>query len=249
MSTIRTPLVAGNWKMNGDRAMVRELIGSLKESCTPASAVEVVVFPPALLVDETVKAAGSTVAVGLQNVSQHVQGAFTGEISVGMASEAGCTYCLVGHSERRSLYGENNQEVASKFAALKAGNVKPVLCLGETLEQRQAGETEAVVAEQLAAVVDEVGLPAVVDAVIAYEPVWAIGTGKTASPEQAQAVHAFIRQQLGEQGQQTRLLYGGSVNASNAKALFSQPDIDGGLVGGASLDAQEFINVVNAAER
>ena len=249
MSIIRKPLVAGNWKMNGDRAMVRELVGSLKESCTPASAVEVVIFPPALLVGEVVKVAGSAVAVGLQNVSQHTHGAFTGELSVDMARDAGCTYCLVGHSERRSLYGETNQEVASKFAALNAGNVKPVLCLGETLEQREAGETEAVVADQLAAVIDEVGLPAVAAAVIAYEPVWAIGTGKTASPEQAQAVHAFIRRQLGEQGQQTRLLYGGSVNASNAQALFSQPDIDGGLVGGASLDALEFINVVNAAER
>lgn len=249
MNNDRTPLVAANWKMNGDRAMARQLVNALVERVNGGCSAELVVFPPAILVDSVVAAAASCVGVGLQNVSQHSSGAFTGELSVGMAAEAGCRWSLVGHSERRALYGETNLQVAAKFVALQAGGLNPVLCVGETLEQREAGHTEQVVAAQLAAVVQLAGVSAVAAAVIAYEPVWAIGTGVTASPEQAQAVHIFLRQQLGEQGQTTRILYGGSVNASNAKALFSQPDIDGGLVGGASLDAQEFINVVNAAER
>lgn len=249
MSNDRTPLVAANWKMNGDRAMARQLVNALVECVNGGCSAELVVFPPAILVDSVVAAAASCVGVGLQNVSQHSSGAFTGELSVGMAAEAGCRWSLVGHSERRALYGETDLQVAAKFVALQAGGLNPVLCVGETLEQREAGHTEQVVAAQLAAVVQLAGVSAVAAAVIAYEPVWAIGTGVTASPDQAQAVHKFIRQQLGEQGQTTRILYGGSVNASNAKALFSQPDIDGGLVGGASLDAQEFINVVNAAER
>jgi len=249
MNNDRTPLVAANWKMNGDRAMARQLVNALVERVNGGCSAELVVFPPAILVDSVVAAAASCVGVGLQNVSQHSSGAFTGELSVGMAAEAGCRWSLVGHSERRALYGETDLQVAAKFVALQAGGLNPVLCVGETLEQREAGHTEQVVADQLAAVVQLAGVSAVAAAVIAYEPVWAIGTGVTASPDQAQAVHKFIRQQLGEQGQTTRILYGGSVNASNAKALFSQPDIDGGLVGGASLDAQEFINVVNAAER
>jgi len=249
MNNDRTPLVAANWKMNGDRAMARQLVNALVERVNGGCSAELVVFPPAILVDSVVAAAASCVGVGLQNVSQHSSGAFTGELSVGMAAEAGCRWSLVGHSERRALYGETDLQVAAKFVALQAGGLNPVLCVGETLEQREAGHTEQVVAAQLAAVVQLAGVSDVAAAVIAYEPVWAIGTGVTASPDQAQAVHKFIRQQLGEQGQTTRILYGGSVNASNAKALFSQPDIDGGLVGGASLDAQEFINVVNAAER
>ncbi len=248
MSNLRRPLVAGNWKMHGNRAMAQQLVTALRAACQ-GSAVEVAVFPPALLVETAVSAAAQALTVGIQNISQHPQGAFTGELSVAMAQEAGCHWCLVGHSERRALYGESNQDVAAKFAAAQAGGVTPVLCLGETLEQREAGQTEAVVAAQLKAVTDNVGVAAVAAAVIAYEPVWAIGTGKTASPEQAQAVHAFIRAQLGVEGEVTRILYGGSVNAGNARALFSQPDIDGGLVGGASLDAQEFINVVQAAEQ
>ena len=249
MNNDRTPLVAANWKMNGDRAMARQLVNALVERVNGGCSAELVVFPPAILVDSVVAAAASCVGVGLQNVSQHSSGAFTGELSVGMAAEASCRWSLVGHSERRALYGETDLQVAAKFVALQAGGLNPVLCVGETLEQREAGHTEQVVAAQLAAVVQLAGVSDVAAAVIAYEPVWAIGTGVTASPDQAQAVHKFIRQQLGEQGQTTRILYGGSVNASNAKALFSQPDIDGGLVGGASLDAQEFINVVNAAER
>ena len=249
MKYSRTPLVAGNWKMNGDRAMAQQLVASLVQNSTVNSEVEVVIFPPSLLVDTVFTAAHGALAVGLQNISQQAHGAFTGELSVAMAKEAGCRWSLVGHSERRALYGESDAEVADKFAALQAGGITPVFCVGETLAQREAQATQAVVAEQLAAVIAKVGVAALADAVVAYEPVWAIGTGVTASPEQAQAVHAFIRQQLGEAGEKTRILYGGSVNASNAAALFSQPDIDGGLVGGASLDAQEFINVVNAAER
>lgn len=248
MSNSRRPLVAGNWKMNGNRAMAQRLVAELIAGCA-GSAVEVAVFPPALLVDTVVATAAGSLTVGVQNISHYAQGAFTGELSVAMVQDAGCRWSLVGHSERRALYGETNSEVAAKFAAAQAGGIIPVLCVGETLEQREAGHTEAVVGEQLAAVIDKVGAAAVAAAVVAYEPVWAIGTGKTASPEQAQAVHAFIRGQLGEYAQTTRILYGGSVNASNAQALFSQPDIDGGLVGGASLDAQEFINVVQAAEQ
>ena len=208
-----------------------------------------VLFPPSVhlsLVKGAV--AGSGIAVGAQNLSQHDSGAYTGEISGDMLVDQGCDYVLVGHSERRNLFGESSATVAEKFKTAQSSGLIPILCVGETLRQRQQEQTVAVVTAQIKAVIDCVGLHNVCRAVVAYEPVWAIGTGETASPEQAQQVHRAIRNQLGEVGLRTRLLYGGSVKASNAAELFSQPDINGGLVGGASLEAIEFFNIVKQAE-
>ncbi len=196
---------------------------------------------------------GSCVAWGAQNLSQHEQGAYTGEVAPGMLSDFGCRYVIVGHSERRALFHDSDEIVAAKFdAALKVG-LTPILCVGETLAEREAGVTEQVVARQLDAVLRQAGVQGVSKSVVAYEPVWAIGTGKTASPEQAQAVHAFIRQRVAQQdaavAQGLRLLYGGSVKPGNAAELFAMPDIDGGLIGGASLVAEEFVTICRAAQK
>jgi triosephosphate isomerase len=235
---MRHPLVAGNWKMNGDRTSVAELIAGLLDIRCKA---EVAVFPPYVYIPMVGSGlVDSDIAVGGQNVSEHESGAYTGEVSSRMLHDIGCQYVLVGHSERRSFYGETDQQVAEKFAAAKSSAMIPVLCVGETLDQRNQGETLEVIASQIDAVIKHVGLNAVCEAVIAYEPVWAIGTGCTASAEQAQNVHKAIRQQLGELGEKTRILYGGSVKSANAAELFGQPDIDGALVGGASLDVSEF---------
>ena len=187
--------------------------------------------------------AGSSVGVGAQNMSQWSSGAYTGEISGDMLNDMGCHYVLVGHSERRTLFAESSQVVAEKFNAAQQQGLTPILCVGESLQQRQQGQTVKVVTEQITAVIDLVGIESLCKGVIAYEPVWAIGTGEVASPEQAQAVHAEIRSQLGSQGANTRIIYGGSVKSSNAGAIFAQPDIDGGLVGGASLEATEFSKI------
>lgn len=245
---MRKPLVAGNWKMHGSTEMVESLAGSLGQF-KPVSSVEMVVFPPFVYLHTVATAiAGSEISFGAQNLSEHREGAFTGEIAGEMLSDLGCKYVLVGHSERRALYGESNEVVAEKFVAAQCAGLTPVLCVGETLEQRDNGLTNAVIEEQLSAVMERAGLSAVCDAVIAYEPVWAIGTGRTATPEQAQEVHAAIRVQLGEQGEITRILYGGSVKSSNAEELFKQPDVDGGLVGGASLEAKEFLKIAELAD-
>ncbi|MEH6468500.1 MAG: triose-phosphate isomerase [Porticoccus sp.] len=242
---MRHPLVAGNWKMNGDHESIDALIAGLLEMRSEA---EVAIFPPYVYIPVVVaEIEGSDISVGAQNVSEHYSGAFTGEVSGEMLREVGCRYVIVGHSERRSIYGETNQQVAEKFSAAQAGGLIPVLCVGETLEQREQGETLDVIAAQVDAVINSSGLDAVCNAVIAYEPVWAIGTGRTASAEQAQVVHQAIRQQLGDSGTSTRILYGGSVKASNAAELFSQPDVDGALVGGASLDAKEFNEICKLA--
>lgn len=237
----RNRLVAGNWKMHGSRAANQALLDALLAGIAGTSAVECAVcapFPYLQQVSERLK--GSALAWGAQNVSEHEQGAFTGEVSAAMLREFGCRYVIVGHSERRQLYGESDARVAAKFAAAQRAGLTPILCVGETLEEREAGRTEEVVARQLDAVAIDPKAPAV----LAYEPVWAIGTGRNASPEQAQAVHALLRKKLpGEM----RILYGGSVKAANAPALFAMPDIDGGLIGGASLLAQDFIGIVNAA--
>lgn len=241
---MRRPLVAGNWKMHGTQQSVAELVAGLQQS----SNAEVVVFPPYVFISQVAAAlADSEIALGAQNISDQDSGAFTGEISGTMLKEAGCQYSLVGHSERRSLYGETNQRVAEKFVAAQRAGLIPVLCVGETLAQREQNETLQVISAQIQAVVDLAGLDAVCSAIVAYEPVWAIGTGMTASPEQAQEVHRAIRNQLGNSGSETRILYGGSVKAANAAELFSQPDIDGALVGGASLDASEFGAICQAA--
>jgi triosephosphate isomerase len=238
------PLLAGNWKMHGTAESAAQLAADIADGLT-LEAPETVVFPPLVHLPLVIAklAERSGIAVGAQNVSEHAEGAYTGEVSAQMLANLGCRYALVGHSERRTLFGETDQLVAEKFATLQGAGLTPVLCVGETLDQRQQGLTLEVVKSQIDAVVASVGLDNVCRAVVAYEPVWAIGTGETATPEQAQEVHAYIRGQLAEQGRSTRLLYGGSVNADNAAALFAQPDIDGGLVGGASLQAQQFLNI------
>jgi len=249
---MRRPMVAGNWKMHGTRASVAELIEGLGNQVLP-SGVDVAVFPPCLYINQVVEALkGKSILVGAQNAAfEAKQGALTGEISPVQLADAGCTLVLVGHSERRQIMGEGDDVLIRKFAAAQASGLTPVLCVGETLEQREASKTLEVVGHQLDSVIQELGIGAFVNAVIAYEPVWAIGTGLTASPQQAQEVHAAIRAQLAEKNaevaQGVRLLYGGSVKAANAVELFSMPDIDGGLIGGASLNADEFGAICRAA--
>ncbi len=246
--TTRQPLVAGNWKMNGNQALLGEIAGALSGYQGDA---ETVVCPPFPYLAAAQAALPAGVQVGAQNLSDQDEGAFTGEVAGSMLAEVGCRYVIIGHSERRALYGEDDALVAAKFARAQAAGLVPILCVGETLEEREAGKTESVVCGQLLAVVEAVGIAAFADAVVAYEPVWAIGTGKTASPEQAQEVHATLRQTLAgkspEIASSLRLLYGGSVKADNAALLFSQSDIDGGLIGGASLTADSFLAICQAA--
>ena len=242
---MRTPLVAGNWKMHGNRATNRALLDAVLAGIGGLDGVECAVCVPfPYLGDMAGRLAGTKLAWGAQNLSEHAQGAFTGEVSAAMLRDLGCRYALVGHSERRQLYGETDAQVADKFAAVRREGMTPVLCLGETLEEREKGRTEEVVARQLEAVMQKNEQQAFEKAVVAYEPVWAIGTGRTATPEQAQEVHAFLRRKLLPD---TRLLYGGSVKKDNAAALFAMSDIDGGLIGGASLVAADFIGIVQAA--
>lgn len=250
---MRRPLVAGNWKMHGDRALARELAQAARQAATDHDGVELLLLPPLTLLD-TVRAAlaGAPVAIGAQDLSEHAKGAYTGEVSAAMLVEAGCSHVLVGHSERRQYHHEDDALVARKFAAAQAAGLVPVLCVGETRDEREAGHTEAVVGRQLAVVLDTVGVAALAQAVLAYEPVWAIGTGLTASPEQAQAVHAFLRSEVARHdarmASSLRILYGGSVKPDNARGLFAQADIDGGLVGGASLVAADFAALADAAQ-
>jgi triosephosphate isomerase len=239
------PLVAGNWKMHGSRASNQALLRALLDGIAGLPRVECTVcvpFPYLCEVAEQLR--GSAVAWGAQNVSEHPRGAYTGEVSASMLVEFGCQHVIVGHSERRHLFGETDAQVAGKFAAALDARLTPILCVGETLAERDAGRTEKVVARQLDEVLTTTGIEAFSGAVVAYEPVWAIGTGRTATPEQAQAVHAFIRKRI---FQGTRILYGGSVKPENAAAIFAMPDVDGGLIGGASLVAQDFLAIVRAA--
>ncbi len=212
---------------------------------------EIAVCPPFPYLAATKRLLGDAIALGAQNLSEHEKGAFTGEVAAAMLKEVGCGYVIVGHSERRALYGESSALVAKKFVAALGAGLTPILCVGESLTEREAGHTEAVVAEQLDAVLQASGIGSFEGAVVAYEPVWAIGTGKTASPEQAQAVHAFIRARLKAQdariGEEMQILYGGSVKGANATSLFACPDIDGGLIGGAALLADEFVAICRAA--
>jgi triosephosphate isomerase len=252
---MRARLVAGNWKMHGSLPDNAALLEAVKAGAARLSAAHVAVCVPFPYLHQVQQAlAASPVAWGAQNASQHAKGAFTGEVSAPMIREFGCTYVIVGHSERRTLYHEDSAAVAAKFGAVQAAAMTPILCVGETLAQREAGETERVVDEQLSAVLTAHGAMALRNAVVAYEPVWAIGTGRTATPEQAQAVHQAIRARIGAAGgeglaQSVPVLYGGSVKASNAAALFAMPDIDGGLVGGAALVADEFLAICHAADR
>ncbi|MDH4555559.1 triose-phosphate isomerase [Pseudomonas sp. BN417] len=249
---MRRPLVAGNWKMHGTRASVAELIEGLRQLALPAG-VEVAVMPPSLYIDQVIQGLdGNSIVVGAQDCAvDPVQGALTGEIAASQLVDVGCKLVLVGHSERRLILGESDEIVSRKFAAAQSCGLIPVLCVGETQEQREAGKTLEVVGRQLGSVIEELGVGAFAQAVIAYEPVWAIGTGLTASPQQAQEVHAAIRLRLSvenaEVARGVRILYGGSVKAASAADLFGMPDIDGGLVGGASLNADEFGAICRAA--
>lgn len=246
---MRTPLVVGNWKMNGSLSANAALLAGLTQQWQAPSA-EMAVCPPAIYLGQAQQLlAGSSVKLGAQDASGHASGAYTGEHSAAMLQEFGCSFVIIGHSERREYHGETDQAVAEKCQALLAAGLTPIVCVGETLAERESGQTLDVIKRQLAAVTEFVGLETLSGVVIAYEPVWAIGTGLTASPEQAQEVHAFIRQQLASLGDQTRILYGGSVKASNAQELFAMADIDGALVGGASLKAEDFIAIGNAAAK
>lgn len=250
--------------MHGSSEMTADLISGIARKAFEASRIseqrelgyDILVCPPAPYLSQAVTNADSLpIAVGAQNASQFDSGAYTGEIALSMLAEVGCEYVLLGHSERRELFQETNQDVAEKFAACVSQSVKitPLLCIGETLPERQAGTTETVVEAQLDAVIDKVGIAGFANAVIAYEPVWAIGSGETASPEQAQEVHAFIRNKLDKLdsaiAQSLRILYGGSVKPSNADALFAQKDIDGGLIGGASLEIDSFAKICKVVQK
>jgi triosephosphate isomerase len=247
---MRQPMVAGNWKMNGSSDGVKELIDGIQAGVDAANA-EVVVCPPFVYLPAVAGAiSGSAIKLGAQNMCDQDAGAFTGEISGPMLKDTGCEYVIIGHSERRTLYGETDDVCAVKYAAVLKNGLKPIFCIGETLEEREQGTTEQVVARQIDAVLNTAGVATLANAVLAYEPVWAIGTGKTATPEQAQDVHAFIRGKIAEQdagiAEGLRILYGGSMNPGNAAVLRSQPDIDGGLIGGASLKPDDFLAICTA---
>ncbi|MDP7617530.1 MAG: triose-phosphate isomerase [Arenicellales bacterium] len=252
---MRRSLVAGNWKMNGSVVMTDDLLTGLKEGIVQSLPdVDVVVCPPFLYIPLAVQMlAGSTIKVGAQNLDIHKPGAYTGEIAAEMLKEQRCGYVIVGHSERRALYGESSDLVAQKVKAAMAAELKPIVCVGETLEERERGDTGRVVREQLMSVLDLNGVDIFPFAIVAYEPVWAIGTGRSASPDQAQEVHALIRESIAELNpgvaDQTRLLYGGSVKPENAQGIFSSPDIDGGLIGGAALVASDFLAICASMER
>lgn len=248
---MRRPLVAGNWKMNGSKASINTLLEGINNGLEQVKNADVAVCPPFVFIDHVASQISEMdIALGAQNVSQHQEGAYTGEISAKMLLDFSCEYVIVGHSERRTLYGETDEIVAKKFVATIEAGLKPILCVGELLEERENNKTEEVVTRQLNTVLSGAGVKGFENAVIAYEPVWAIGTGKTATPEQAQQVHALIRHLIAEHdvtvADQMRILYGGSVKAANAKELFGMNDIDGGLIGGASLNADEFLAICNA---
>ncbi|MES2405297.1 MAG: triose-phosphate isomerase [Pseudomonadota bacterium] len=247
---MRRKWVGGNWKMHGSRAMASALLGAIVEAKTDT--VDVAVFPPFPYLREACAAcAGSRIGVGGQDLSEHESGAFTGEVSAAMLADTGCRYVLAGHSERRQYHHESNRQIAVKVARALSHDLIPVLCVGETLEEHDAGRTSEIVAGQLAPVIAHCGIAAFKRIVVAYEPVWAIGTGRTASPAQAQEVHALLRSQLARDDARiagsTRIVYGGSVKPGNAAELFAEADIDGGLIGGAALQATDFLSICAAA--
>ena len=251
---MRRKLVVGNWKMHGNLARNKALLEAVLEGVKDLRGADYgVCVPYPYLAQAQSMLQGSNIAWGAQNLSQHEQGAFTGAVAPGMLADFGCRYVIIGHSERRALFHESNEIAAAKFdAAIKFG-MTPIFCVGETLQERENGVTEHVVAKQLEVVLNHAGAESVAKTVIAYEPVWAIGTGKTATPEQAQAVHAFIRQRVaqldGKVAQDLKILYGGSMKPGNAAELMAMPDIDGGLIGGASLVAEEFVAICRAAQQ
>ncbi|AEC16711.1 triose-phosphate isomerase [Gallibacterium anatis] len=250
----RRPLVMGNWKLNGSKAFTKELINGLKAELAGVEGCDVAIAPPVMYLAEAEAAlAGSKIALGSQNVDLKQSGAFTGDISATMLKDFGAKYIIIGHSERRAYHHESDEFIAQKFAVLKEQGLVPVLCIGESEAENEAGKTEEVCARQIDAVLNTLGAEAFLGAVIAYEPIWAIGTGKSATPAQAQAVHAFIRSHIAKKdakvAEQVILQYGGSVNDGNAAELFAMPDIDGALVGGASLKAPAFATIVKAAAK
>ena len=249
---MRDILVAGNWKMNGDAAGNAELVAGILAGMPENDRIKLLVCPPfPYLASTAQQLADSELMLGAQTVSENSAGAFTGETSLSMLKDVGCEFVIVGHSERRSLFGESSADVAAKFKAVIDGGLNPILCVGETLEERESEATERVIGEQMHAVLDLVGVAGLATAVVAYEPVWAIGTGMTASPQQAQDVHEFIRQTIAAEdvniAEAILILYGGSVKGDNAAGLFSKSDIDGGLIGGASLKADDFLAIATAA--
>lgn len=250
---MRQMMVAGNWKMHGSVAFTRDMIQTLTANVTVNEAVTLLVCPPMLYLTQAIQAAAnSSIRVGAQNCAQiQTTGAYTGEVSATMLADVGCQYVILGHSERRALYGETDAVVAEKTKVALATGLTPLVCVGETLTEREAGQAEAIIAAQLDAVSDVIGAAGWSNAIIAYEPVWAIGTGKTATPEQAQEIHAFIRQHLAKldvnMANAMTILYGGSVKPDNAASIFSQPDVDGGLIGGASLNSDDFAKIYAAA--
>ncbi len=251
---MRQPLVAGNWKMNGSLASIDTLMAGIKQGLADVKTAAVAVCPPFVYIAKVAELAkGTKIGVGSQDISDQESGAFTGEISGPMLKDVGCSYAVVGHSERRAIYGESDEFTALKFAAARKFGLIPILCVGELLEEREQGITEHVVGRQLDAVIALEGIAAIGEAVIAYEPVWAIGTGMTASPQQAQDVHAFIRAKLAKLdkgvAEKVQILYGGSVKGSNAAELFGMPDIDGGLIGGAALAADDFLAICRAPDQ
>ena len=250
MTHVKKKLIAGNWKMNGGLAANEALVQALRAGLSAPVCEVAVCVPAPYLAQVQALVAGSPLALGAQDVSAHAAGAYTGEQSVAMLKDFGVRFTIVGHSERRQYHGESDEVVAAKAGAALGAGITPIVCVGETLTQRDAGQTDEVVRRQLAAVIHANG-HCISEIVVAYEPVWAIGTGKTASPEQAQAVHALLREQLShasvEAAARVRILYGGSMNAGNAQALLAQPDIDGGLIGGAALKAPDFLQIISAA--
>ncbi|MFK7997192.1 MAG: triose-phosphate isomerase [Granulosicoccus sp.] len=247
----RRPLIAGNWKLNGTRHSVVELASNICSGQIPEN-VDVLVCPTSVHLSDVLGIVGnSPVHLGAQNCAVESSGAFTGEVAAGMLSEFGCEYVIVGHSERRALFGETSAQIADKCVAVQKAGLLPILCVGETLEEREADNVDSVIGEQLDAMLDLAGVSSFSQLVVAYEPVWAIGTGVTASPEQAQAVHALIRDKIAQLDATTaaslKILYGGSVKPDNAATLFAQQDIDGGLIGGAALDADSFLAIIAAA--
>jgi triosephosphate isomerase (TIM) len=251
---MRRPVVAGNWKMHGSRAENAALVDGILAKLPQDGAAECVVCPPFVYLQEIGRLLrDTTVVLGAQDVCAEAQGAYTGEVSASMLKDVGCVYVIVGHSERRIVFGEHDRSVARKFAAAQSKGLVPILCVGEQLAERESGRTHDVVSRQLDAVLELSGAESLANALIAYEPVWAIGTGRNATPEQAQDVHAFIRARIGARDARiaaaTRILYGGSVKAGNAAELFAMPDVDGGLIGGASLKAEEFVSILAAAHR
>jgi triosephosphate isomerase len=249
---MRTPLVAGNWKLNGTREANARLLRDIQDGLGGSAPTEVMVCPPFVYLAEIAQSLrGSAIMLGAQNVAAETSGAYTGEISAAMLRDVGCTHVIVGHSERRAMYGETDEIVMDKFRAARAVGLVPILCVGETLVERRAGSTMQVVSGQIGAVLQHVGVESFADGIVAYEPVWAIGTGQTATPDQAQEVHANIRATFASADAKIssglRILYGGSVKGANAADLFAMDDIDGGLIGGASLDSDQFLAICHAA--